>query len=324
MRQQEKRVRGRPSLAITHGHSKDHRPDLKQLLYILTVTEDGGVPVYFTSASGNTSDDKTHRQTWDLLRELVGHAHFLYVADCKLASSENLNYIARQQGRFITVFPDAQGRPTVPPAVVAAARRGGLAGTVHRDPGAAVPGESDFRDHRPRLRLLARAAQRGRVSLAVVPQYPESGARRAPANAPVTGATDELTELRDRLQSAKTRFTERKKVEQAVQAILASRQVESWLSIEIHERESASYRQAPRPSRQADELRQASQETVRSDLDLETVRLAEEEACDGIFPLITNVTEMTAEELLRAYKRQPIIEKRFSQLKTDFSVAPST
>ena len=31
---------------------------------------------------------------------------------------------------------------------------------------------------------------------------------------------------------------------------------------------------------------------------------------------------MTAEELLRAYKRQPIIEKRFSQLKTDFSVAP--
>ena len=31
---------------------------------------------------------------------------------------------------------------------------------------------------------------------------------------------------------------------------------------------------------------------------------------------------MTAEEVLRAYKRQPIIEKRFSQLKTDFAVAP--
>ena len=31
---------------------------------------------------------------------------------------------------------------------------------------------------------------------------------------------------------------------------------------------------------------------------------------------------MTAEELPRAYKRQPIIEKRFSHLKTDFSVAP--
>ena len=52
------------------------------------------------------------------------------------------------------------------------------------------------------------------------------------------------------------------------------------------------------------------------------MRVAEEEACDGIFPLISNVKEMTAEEVLRAYKRQPIIEKRFSHLKTDFSVAP--
>ena len=43
---------------------------------------------------------------------------------------------------------------------------------------------------------------------------------------------------------------------------------------------------------------------------------------DGVFPLITNTRDLTAEEVLRAYKRQPIIEKRFSQLKTDFGVAP--
>ena len=56
-----------PTPAITWGHSKDHRPDLKQLLYTLTISEDGGVPVYFTTASGNVVDDRTHRQTWDLL-----------------------------------------------------------------------------------------------------------------------------------------------------------------------------------------------------------------------------------------------------------------
>jgi transposase len=55
---------------------------------------------------------------------------------------------------------------------------------------------------------------------------------------------------------------------------------------------------------------------------LDPVRMAEEEACDGVFPLVSNVKEMTAEEILRAYKRQPIIEKRFTHLKTDFSVAP--
>ena len=37
--------RGRRRIKITHGHNKDHRPDLKQLLCILTVSADGAVPV---------------------------------------------------------------------------------------------------------------------------------------------------------------------------------------------------------------------------------------------------------------------------------------
>ena len=81
--------------AITWGYSKDHRPDLKQLLFTLTVTQDGDVPVYFTSSSGNVVDDQTHCATWDLLCQLVGSSNFLYVADCKLASEENLSHIAR-------------------------------------------------------------------------------------------------------------------------------------------------------------------------------------------------------------------------------------
>ena len=50
--------------------------------------------------------------------------------------------------------------------------------------------------------------------------------------------------------------------------------------------------------------------------------LAQEQVADGVFPLISNVTDWDEEELLRAYKRQPTIEKRFSQLKSDFAVAP--
>jgi hypothetical protein len=45
-------------------------------------------------------------------------------------------------------------------------------------------------------------------------------------------------------------------------------------------------------------------------------------ASDGIFPLVSNVADLDELELLHAYKRQPTIEKRFSQLKTDFEVAP--
>ena len=69
--QEEKRGQ-KTRMAITWGYNKDHRPDLKQLLYILTVARDGAVPLYFQVASGNVADDQTHRATWDLLCRLTG------------------------------------------------------------------------------------------------------------------------------------------------------------------------------------------------------------------------------------------------------------
>jgi transposase len=55
---------------------------------------------------------------------------------------------------------------------------------------------------------------------------------------------------------------------------------------------------------------------------IDDARVAEEAQSDGVFPLVTNVTDLSELELLKTYKRQPVIEKRFSQLKTDFEVAP--
>jgi Domain of unknown function (DUF4277) len=101
---EEGRHDGRVTPAITWGYSQDHRPDPKQLPCTLTLAQDGHVPVYFTSSSGNVVDDQTHCATWDPLCPRVGRVHFLYVADCQLASQENLGYIARRGGRFPTVM----------------------------------------------------------------------------------------------------------------------------------------------------------------------------------------------------------------------------
>jgi transposase len=73
----EKRFCGQPTLAITFGHNKDHRPDLKQLPYILIVSEDRGVPLHFRVESDYTTDDQTYRHTWDPLCKLIGRADFL-------------------------------------------------------------------------------------------------------------------------------------------------------------------------------------------------------------------------------------------------------
>src|SRR5829696_5085134 len=79
---------GRPPL-ITFGFNKDHRPDLKQLLFSITVSADGAVPVHCKVYDGNVTDDAVHIETWDFLYRLTGHADFLYVADCKLCTRDN-------------------------------------------------------------------------------------------------------------------------------------------------------------------------------------------------------------------------------------------
>jgi hypothetical protein len=110
-----RQIRARTAPAITFGHSKAHRPDLKQLLFILTMSADGNVPVAFRCTDGNTSDSVTHVQTWETLRAVAGRSDFLYVADSKLCSRENMDHIDRAGGRFVTVMPrsrleDAQFR----------------------------------------------------------------------------------------------------------------------------------------------------------------------------------------------------------------------
>lgn len=83
-----RQIRARSAPAITYGRSKAHRPDLKQLLFILTMSADGNVPVAFRCCDGNTSDSLTHIEPWNTLRAVAGRSDFLYVADSKLCSMD--------------------------------------------------------------------------------------------------------------------------------------------------------------------------------------------------------------------------------------------
>jgi len=108
-----------------------------------------------------------------------------------------------------------------------------------------------------------------------------------------------------------------------VDDLLAKCEVESLVRVSIKEGEDAKYRQA-QPGRPSKHTKYKKEVRPRYHLTWELDAAAFENAAreDGIFPLLTNDRQLTAEEVLRAYKHQPVIEKRFSQLKTDFAVAP--
>ena len=94
---------------ITFGFSKDHRPDLKQLVHSLLCV-DAGIPIYSKCENGNESDKTINRNVIpamvERMREL-GQDNFLYVADSALVTEENLALMDDWKSgfRFVTRLP---------------------------------------------------------------------------------------------------------------------------------------------------------------------------------------------------------------------------
>jgi transposase len=307
---------GRPTPAITWGHSKARRPDLKQLLYTLTINEDGGVPVFFTTSSGNVADDTTHIDTWESVCQLTGKRDFLYVADCKLASKENLAHIAARGGRFVTVLPRTRKEDD---SFRSRLREGGVVAwqtvyDVTDEKGEVLDRLSVCADESVTsdgYRLLWYGSTRKAALDA------STRARR------MQRALAALQELRGRLAGPRTRLRERLKVEEAVERILSEFELAEMLLVRIEEREEEHYHQAT-PGRPSAQTQYVKETRLRFEMgwELDQAAWSKAEREDGLFPLISNDRTLTAEQVLRAYKRQPLVEKRFSQFKTDFAVAP--
>ena len=121
----------------------------------------------------------------------------------------------------------------------------------------------------------------------------------------------------------RTRFRQRPKVQEAVSEILKTTRSDAWLQVAIEAVEEEHYKQAKpgRPSKNTKYVREV-RERFQLSIVVDQLRVAADQASDGVFPLISSEQDMSAADVLAAYKRQPIIEKRFSQFKTDFCVAP--
>ena len=90
------------SIEITHGYSRDHRPDLKQFMMNLICVGDGDIPVMMEVVSGNQADKARFA---GLLQEFKEQWTFegICVADAALYSEENL--IAMTGLKWLTRVP---------------------------------------------------------------------------------------------------------------------------------------------------------------------------------------------------------------------------
>lgn len=292
------------------GHNKDHRPDLKQLLFSLSVLGDGAVPLYFKVWDGNVTDDRTHIKNWMALRGLLGRADFTYVTDCKLCTRENMEFIDSEGGFFVTVMPQTRTED----------RRF----------------KDWIQDQAPQWQEVARKPDPNRkyapqhVYWTFESPFPSaegfrilwvrSSQKQSLDAASRTRAIEKTEQDLSDLSSRNHR--NREKLEATIQEILTSRKTEQFFRVKTEVRVEERYRQEHkgRPSKDT-RYRKTEKKGYGFTWEHDQAAIRYAAKCDGLFPLITNRKD-PAKEILKIYKFQPRLERRHSQLKSVYDVRP--
>jgi transposase len=298
---------------ITFGYNKDHRPDLKQLLYSITITADGAVPVHCKTYDGNTTDDQVHTDTWDFLCQIIGNADFLYVADSKLCTRENMGHIAAGKGRFLTVMPriraeDAWFREHLQANAV-------VWPEVHRQPNPRRRGGPD---------LVYQGIEGPRRSVEGYRVLWYKSSQKAQQDSQSRRQRLDRAYARlDALHNRPRAFPGHQEAQEAGQRVVAEEHVERWLRVEVRSEMHEEHKQVSpgRPGPDT-EYRRVEHWRFRPVFVEDAGALKREALCDGVFPLMTNDESLSVPEALLKYKYQPFVEKRHEQLKSVFGVAP--
>ena len=300
------------AVQLKRGHSKERRPDLKQLVYSLCVTSDGAVPVHFKAYDGNQTDDGIHLETWSRIRTLLQHPRFIYVADCKLCTEKNLRTIDSERGFFVTVVPKTRSEVVTFSEAV-------LAGDVRWE------------------EILRKRADRNEkafdvIECAVGPYHLREGYTLYWYRSSQKKKRDErdrderIERARERLETLDLRRMRGPKTDAAIRKrvdeILTQHHAEQWITVEVKWNAVEKFKAITRGKPTADTaFRRIIQQVPRLHVTTNAANIARSVAMDGIFPLTTNTKEKPV-DVFKIYKYQPRIEKRHALLKSTLEVAP--
>jgi transposase len=308
--------RGKDALKITQGHNKDHRPDLKQLLWILTVTADGAVPVHYRTCDGNTSDSPTHRESWDAIRALVGRTDFIYVADCKLCTKGNMNYIASQEGKFITLLPGNRKEYVWFREYIQS----------HELPWEEIVNRPDPRvqNDTPEVYRMVESPMSSAEGFRIIWVWSSKKSEQdmAGRQSRMENAVIRLERIETRLRNPRNHLDTRADVVVACEKAIYN-YGQRWIGYDIREEEKVTYKQEG-PGRPGPNTHYRKDVQVQYHVGWHTKikNIEFDTKCDGMFPFITNCKGLSFEEILDKYKYQPYLENRHEEIKNIMNVAP--
>lgn len=139
----------------------------------------------------------------------------------------------------------------------------------------------------------------------------------------IAAAVEELEQLRRRLASAKARLRGAAEIDQQVKPTVEKFNVQRYVEVRRVVVEAHVFKQTRRGRPGPDT---AYRKITKRRFDLHHPIVQEaidyDRKSDGMYPLLTNDRRLGAAQVLQAHKGQPMIEKRFEQLKTVHKIAP--
>ena len=295
---------------ITHGHNKDHRPDCKQIVFGLNTTGDGHIPLSYQLYDGNQADVTTHQPNWEHLRELLGKESFIYVADSKLCSYDNLRTIAENGGQFITVIPrnfrevkgylkrvqEGEEIEWHHEYIVPDSRKKGSTNTYRIHAGEQMDDYRILWVHSEAKERLERTARENRIAKA-------------------EKALKEISPGLNRYY-----LKTRQQIEKAIKK--ATHGAGTYLKVTIHEKRTVEQVKIGR-GRTGPNTRYREKEKIHYQVEWgrNKTSILQAQRTDGLFPLVDN-TSLEPVKVLQTYKDQPYLEKRFNTQKSVLDVAP--
>lgn len=307
----------RTGLELKKGYSKDHRPDLKQLVYCLSISADGAVPIHHKAYSGNRTDDTTHIETWNTILHITGTPKFLYVADCKVCTDKQLSHIVSRGGGVVTIIPETWNEVTAFKTVLRMKNKPKK--IVLRKKIQANPLQNVKYEYFSLFDGDYRTKQGYRIYWIF---SSEKKKRDKQARLEALSNTEKaLSELNSRLNLRKLK--NEIEINLAKEKILEKFKTKGFFHVKIHLTTERWKKQVgkgrPGPNAAYKEFKKTIYALTWS---RSQVALKNELRVDGIFPLLSTDENVAGREALDAYKYQPRLEKRFTQFKSVHHGAP--
>jgi transposase len=295
-------------IRVQQGYSRDHRPDLNQVVLDMIVERKAGLPVLMKPLSGNVSDSGSFPELIDRHVDHLQNVHgFDYVvADSSLYSSDHVEKLTENGVKFVT---------RVPETISEAKRR-----IQEADIESMEPIKEGYRAEKCR-------SEYGDVEQRWLVVHSEEAEERARGSAEEKVQKEHEEEAKAFSKLTERRFACREDAEQALEEFESSLEASEFESKQVQQAHCYTLEESSSPGGEGNRLKETGEKWhLKGTLVPSEERKAQLLKRKSLFIVATNELDdqaLSAEEILEGYKGQVQVERGFRYLKDPRLLADS-